>query len=258
MLVVGLLVLTACQPVSLDAPTVDEGVVTSIIDGDTIEVAQASGSTTMVRLAGINAPESGECHFTQARDHLIDEILGHGVVLETIGTDRFGRTLAFISIEDIVVNEDLVGRGHAISLTPDPDTPYGERLLRAEEEAAEANRGLWADDVCGAEGPIPAVQVTTVEFDPDGPDEEELDQELVVISNEGSSVVDIGNWVLRDESSLHRHLFRPGTQLLPGASLTVTSASLSWEPGGGPVWNNDGDLILLMDRSGRVVHAVRY
>jgi micrococcal nuclease len=250
--------MTACQPNLVDAPIGQEAVVASVTDGDTIEVIQASGGSVTVRLAGLNSPEASECHFTQSRDYLVDEILGATIMLETLGTDRFGRTLAFVTVGGVEINESLVERGHAIALTPDPETPEAHRLLRAEKEAEANDRGLWADDVCGATGPIPTVRIAAFEFNPDGPDDERLEQEVVVISNEGSSEIDISRWVLRDESSLHRHLFEPGTRLSPGESLSITSADPLWEPGGGPVWNNDGDLIMLLDTSGRVVDAVRY
>ena len=229
-----------------------------MLDGDTIEVMLLSGETEVVRLIGVNAPERGECHSDEATDYLAGEILGRDVTLETVGTDRFGRSLAFVSAGDTDLNERLVRRGHAIAVTPDEETSSSSRLLLAEKEAAEAGLGLWAEDACGAEGPLPPVQVIDFEFDPEGPDEDMLDQEFVVISNEGASELDIGGWTLRDESSLHRHRFRSGTVLPAGISVVVTSASPSWDPGGGPVWNNEGDLILLMDRSGRVVDAIRY
>ena len=38
----------------------------------------------------------------------------------------------------------------------------------------------------------------------------------------------------------------------------VTSADPGWDPGGGPVWNNSGDMALLLDRHGRVVARWRY
>jgi micrococcal nuclease len=250
--------LTACQSIFVDTPTGQKAVVTSVTDGDTIEVGQASGGSVVVRLAGINAPEADECHFMQAREYLTDETLGATVVMETLGTDRFGRTLAHVFVRGIDINESLVALGHAIALTPDPETPNAGRLLRAEEEAAGSDRGLWADDACEATGPIPLVRISGYVVNPEGPDEQRLEQEVVVISNEGSSEIDISRWVLRDESSLHRHTFEPGTRLGPGETQTVTSASPSWEPGGGAVWNNDGDLILLKDATGRVVDAVRY
>lgn len=254
----GFLALIACQPISVDTPTGFEAVVTSVADGDTISVVQTSGASLDLRLAGINAPEADECFFTQARDFLTDAVLGATVVFETVGTDRFGRTLAFVWVGDIDVNESLVAGGHAIAMTPGPETPDNYRLLEAEEEAAEDGRGLWADDACGAIGPIPSVRIEGIDFDPDGPDDQRLELEVVVLSNEGDSDIDISNWVLRDESSLHRHAFEHGTLLGAGESLSVTSASPSWEPGGGAVWNNDGDLVMLTDQSGRVVDAARY
>ena len=211
-----------------------------------------------MRLFGINAPESDECHFSEARDYLADEVLGRTVVLETVGTDRFGRTLALVSLGETNVNESVVARGHAIALTSGEEPADTARLLEAEQDAAEDDRGLWADDACGPEGPIPSIRIADFVFNPDGPDDQVLDQELVVIANEGSSEIDISDWVLRDESSLHRHPFEPGTMLMAGERLFVTSASPSWEPGGSPVWNNDGDLILLTDDTGRVVDSVRY
>lgn len=226
-------------------------------DGDTIEVT-LSGGRNVVRLAGVNAPESDECHFIESRDYLTDQILGRRVAMETVGIDRFDRTLAFVSIAETQINAELVALGHAIALTPEQGDRPGEDLLTLEEQARETDLGLWADGVCGASGPIPEVRITAVDPNPEGPDEQELAKELVVISNETDMEVEIGNWVLRDESSLHRHRFPPGTRLPAGASLTVTTASPHWDPGGGPVWNNDGDLVLLMDESGRVVDAVRY
>lgn len=250
--------LAACQLPPGGVPTTDEVTVASVADGDTIEVTRNSGESESVRLVGINAPERGACHFAEAREYLTGEILGDRVLLETVGIDRFGRILAFVSRGDTNMNESLVSRGHAIALTPDEGTLASRQLLLAEKEAAEADRGLWADDACGAEGPIPPVRITEFRFDPEGPDGDVLDQEFVVITNEGSSGLDISGWTLRDESSLHRHRFGSGTFLPAGESLKVTSASPSWDPGGGPVWNNEGDLILLMDESGRVVDAIRY
>lgn len=250
--------MAACQPLFVDAPIGEEVAVTSITDGDTFEVTRSSGETEVVRLAGINAPERGECHFAEATDYLADQTLGRDIVLEKVGIDRFGRSLAYVSRGDIDLNESLVAHGHAIALTPDEETSDSTRLLHAEREAAESDLGLWADDACGAEGPIPPARITSFEVDPEGPDGDILDEEFVVVSNEGGSELDIGDWTLRDESSLHRHRFPIGTLIPIGGSVVVTSASPSWDPGGGPVWNNQGDLILLMDRSGRVVDAVRY
>ena len=40
--------------------------------------------------------------------------------------------------------------------------------------------------------------------------------------------------------------------------LTITSDDPGWDPGGSPVWSNDGDIVMLLDRHGRVVDHWRY
>jgi hypothetical protein len=38
----------------------------------------------------------------------------------------------------------------------------------------------------------------------------------------------------------------------------VTSDNPGWEPGGTPVWNNDGDMALLLTTGGAVASRQRY
>jgi hypothetical protein len=94
--------------------------------------------------------------------------------------------------------------------------------------------------------------------DPPGPDDETLDQEMVVLANRGGALVDLEGWILRDESSRHRYIFPAGATLGPGRALQVRSDDPRWAPGGEPVWNNDGDMALLQDRHGNVLSRWRY
>ncbi|HEX5695493.1 MAG TPA: lamin tail domain-containing protein, partial [Acidimicrobiia bacterium] len=91
---------------------------------------------------------------------------------------------------------------------------------------------------------------------PPGPDGESLDLERVVLT--AAEPIDLDGWTLRDESSAHRCSFRSGARIDPGAPLTVSSADPCWVPGSSPVWNNEGDLVLLLDPTGRVVARHRY
>lgn len=59
-------------------------------------------------------------------------------------TDRYGRALAYIYLQDgRMFNELLVERGYATPLTIPPNVDYADRFVRAAREAREANRGLW-------------------------------------------------------------------------------------------------------------------
>jgi endonuclease YncB( thermonuclease family) len=231
--------------------------VTWIYDGDTVSI-EVGGVESDVRLIGINATEEGECFHREATDHLIDVLKGETVGVEESGTDRFGRTLASLWLEDSLVNLDLVEEGLAIATTPGDGETYGRLLLAAEDRAVSRGTGLWAEDACGASGPVPDVQVDVPgsRFDPPGRDEEALDQEWVAFVS--PEPVDLGGWTVRDESSAHRCLLPTGTNLIPGQSLAVSSADPCWDPGGSPVWNNDGDMVFLLDPSDRVVARARY
>jgi endonuclease YncB( thermonuclease family) len=236
-----------------------EGQVMSVNDGDTLEVETTEGTLT-VRLAAINAPERDECFHDAAREHLVDSLLGASVSLDALGTDQFGRQLAHLFADDRHVNLEMVSTGLALASSADEEDPHRAAILEAEQESSVARVGLWAHDACGIGGATSGVAFAPDRsvVDPDGPDHENLEPEAVVIVNDGGEPVDLTGWVLRDESSRHRYSFRSGTSLEPGASLTVSSADTGWSPGGEAVWNNDGDMALLLDPSGNVVARWRY
>jgi endonuclease YncB( thermonuclease family) len=219
-------------------------------DGDTIEVEQ-NGRAFDVRLDGINAPDQDECFYEESTDHLIDTLKDREVGLDVTGEDQFDRVLALVWDGEVSVNQDLVLRGMAIATTPGEDD---QSLITAEATAYANGEGLWGG--C-AVGPAPDVEIESLAFDPAGPDDEVLDAESVVLVNRDSIPVDLEGWVLRDESSRHRYRFDDVT-LEPGEGVTVTSAHPGWSPGGSAVWNNEGDMALLLDENGRVVARYRY
>lgn len=238
-------------------PDLVSGVVSWIVDGDTIEVEVGSEVLT-VRVAGMNAPDRDECYYDDATDYLIDEIKGETVGLETLETDQFDRTLAHVWVNDTLVGLTMVANGLGLGSTPDPGDSHGDQILEAESEAYAGGRGLWAHDACGASSSVPDITLDTGDFDPTGPDSEHLDSETVTIMNNSNQSVNMTGWVLRDESSRHRFHFEDNTDIDAGGSLAVRSSDGNWDPGGGPIWNNDGDMALLLDEFGRVIARTRY
>lgn len=256
-LTVGACGTPAATPTPTRTPD-SSGTVTAVIDGDTIEVDTSDGSVR-VRLVAINAPERGECHSDGAREHLAD-IEGSPTDLEVVGLDQFGRTLAHVFVGDRHLNLEMVANGLAIASTPDESDRHGDDILAAEEDAYQRGLGLWSAEACGAAGPLPpaAIDVEASTPDPGGPDDENLEAEEITLVDTGTIDVDLSGWVLRDESSRNRYTFPDGVVLEPGAGISITSADPVWSPGGAPVWNNDGDMVLLQDRLGTVVDRWRY
>ncbi len=231
--------------------------VTEVTDGDTLFV-RLGDEDLEVRLNGINSPERDECFYEEASAMARRLLDGAEVVVEESDRDQFGRTLAYLWLDGEMVNREQVAAGGAIATTPGDDDPHGESLVAAETEAIRAASGMWAADVCGATGPVPEVTVdmSGSRFDPAGPDEENLAGEWVTFAFRDPT--DIGGWTVRDESSAHRCRLDPGSSAGPGAALRVDSSNPCWAPGGSPIWNNDGDSVLLMDEHGRVVAHARF
>lgn len=254
-------VLTGCLPTSTPGttvpgdPTPPGGIAVEVLhvyDGDTFQARTAEGRFD-VRLDGLNAPDRGECFHPEATDALVALLDDKEVTMVVSGVDQFGRTLALVRAGDTDINLSLIANGHAIATTP-----LIEDARELEEAARGQGLGLWGPEACGT-GPLEEVliDVENSVFDPPGPDDQYLDQELVVLVNPGPTSIDLSGWTLRDESSRHRFTM-PDTVLAPGGRLTVTSADPGWSPGGSPVWNNDGDVVMLLDRNGRVVASHRY
>lgn len=148
----ALLLAAACV-----APTVParsgrfpQATVERVIDGDTI-IVSIGGRRERVRYIGIDAPEVAsnggrtECYGPEAVTRNKELVAGRVVELEKdqSETDRFGRLLRYVYVDDMMVNAELVRQGFARAVRYPPDTRHAELLERLEREARTARRGLW-------------------------------------------------------------------------------------------------------------------
>lgn len=139
LLIIPLLLLGACT-----APA-DTPVVTMVIDGDTIVIDTGQ----RVRYIGMDTPEVHsrvEALGIKAWQANRDLVEGKRVRLEkdVSETDRYGRLLRYVYVDDIFVNAELVRRGLAEARAYPPDTRHQELLEAMEREARAAERGIWA------------------------------------------------------------------------------------------------------------------
>ena len=130
-----------------------EGTVERVIDGDTIAV---SGGVR-IRYLLVDAPETtnghADCYGANAAQFNADLVLGKTIELDydVECLDRFGRTLAYVTVDGQDVNRLLVERGYACVLHIPPDGDGRAAEFEALESAARSERrGLW-----GACDPIP-------------------------------------------------------------------------------------------------------
>lgn len=124
------------------------GVVTEVVDGDTLRVRLASGKSERVRLIGIDAAERGACFAEQAGQRARQLALSKPVVLRGDRTqdtrDRYGRLLAYVWIpggRDL--GYQLVAAGFAkvyVHRVPFQRLPA---YRTAERRAKSAPAGAW-------------------------------------------------------------------------------------------------------------------
>lgn len=127
--------------------------VTKIVDGDTFWVDDGTEKGMKIRLIGIDAPESRKTfkkeegfYGKEAKEFMTTLLRGKNVRLEydVTKTDRYGRTLAYVYLEDgRFVNAELVKNGFAMVMTVPPNVKFSDEFVKLQKEARENNRGLW-------------------------------------------------------------------------------------------------------------------
>ena len=118
--------------------------VVEVIDGDTITIEGGY----RVRYIGIDTPEiyPGLEAYGQEAWQANRRLVGDKRVRlerDISETDKYGRLLRYVYIDDILVNAELVRLGLAQAKTYPPDTKYQAYLEKLESEARQAGRGMW-------------------------------------------------------------------------------------------------------------------
>jgi micrococcal nuclease len=123
-----------------------EGVVARVVDGDTIELE--TGET--VRYLMVDTPESvngaTDCFGSDSAAYNAQLALGQAVTLryDVECEDRFGRLLAYVSLDGVELNTRLVEFGYACVLHIPPNGDDRVDEFEALEAAARAaGRGVW-------------------------------------------------------------------------------------------------------------------
>lgn len=118
-----------------------------VIDGDTIEVENG----LKIRYIGIDTPElqsrgrQEQCFAKEAKNKNRELVEGKIIRLEkdVSETDRFGRLLRYVYLDNVLINEYLVKEGFAFAATFPPDVKYADLFLKSQQEAREQNKGMW-------------------------------------------------------------------------------------------------------------------
>lgn len=129
-----------------------------VVDGDTI-VIDKDGTKETVRMIGLDTPEtvhpskSVQCFGKEASNKTSELLAGRSVFLEMDEgegeRDKYRRLLAYVFRDDgVFVNLLLIQQGYAYEYTYAAPYRYQSQFKAAETQAADEQKGLWADGVC--------------------------------------------------------------------------------------------------------------
>lgn len=125
--------------------------VVRVVDGDTI-IIDYNGTEERVRLIGVDTPESvhpdkeKNTEFGTTASNFSKELLTDKYVkieLDVQERDQYGRILAYVYLDDVMVNKILLQKGYAKVATYPPNVKYVDDFTAIQEEARNNKKGLW-------------------------------------------------------------------------------------------------------------------
>lgn len=161
LLAVLLLILLPLPSLAADYPSR----VVGVTDGDTLTVLRGGHDRVKIRLAGIDAPETGQDFGSRAKQAASGLAFGRDVTIREVDHDRYGRTVAEVILPDgRSLGSELVAEGMAWQYRA---YSHDATLAQAEAAARAANLGLWSqpnpippwDWRHGRGGPVTAVVI---------------------------------------------------------------------------------------------------
>lgn len=148
--------LSSCQPAALGeeahgqtlevaSPSISAvsftGRVVGVTDGDTITVLVDGAQQVKVRLAEIDAPESGQPWGKRSKQALSAMVFDRMVDVRQTDVDRWGRSIGQVAVDGRDINREMIASGGAWAFR---QYLSDQSLLEDEARAKREKLGLWS------------------------------------------------------------------------------------------------------------------
>jgi micrococcal nuclease len=124
------------------------GRVVGVADGDTLKVLVGDQKLLRIRLAFCDAPEKKQAFGARAKQAMSELVFGKDIDLLPHAIDRYGRTVAQVSVDGKDVGGEMLRQGLAwvyeryiTEASPEIQDTY----RKSQEEAKADQQGLWSD-----------------------------------------------------------------------------------------------------------------
>jgi endonuclease YncB( thermonuclease family) len=119
-----------------------QGKVVGISDGDTITVMR-DGKEVKIRLYGVDTPESSQYDGQNAKQFTSAQVFDKTVEVESIDTDRYGRTVGLVTVGGVNLHRALVEYGYAWVYEQYCKRDFCNEWKKLEAQARDGKKGLW-------------------------------------------------------------------------------------------------------------------
>ena len=117
------------------------GTVTKVFDGDSFLV-KSGRRTIEVRMDSVDAPEHSQSYGQYCKRGLEAKILNREIRFRQTDTDRYGRFVAVVYLENRNINREIVGDGCAWAYRK---YLRDNQLVALEQQARRNRKALWSD-----------------------------------------------------------------------------------------------------------------
>ena len=117
------------------------GEILRVVDGDTVSFQAQNGKKLRVRLADIDAPELDQPWGPAAKTALEIWAEGKSGLIEIVDTDRYGRKVAYLYVDDVNMNKRLISEGLAWVYM---DYLRDRSFISVQRDAKSRQEGLWS------------------------------------------------------------------------------------------------------------------
>ena len=218
---------------TVDANEREKVRIVRVLDGDTVDLEDVR----TIRLVNINTPEKKFPYSELAKNYLL-EFKDKDIYLESLGPDKYSRTLGRLFYEDMYLNKNIIemGMAHKYLVIEGEEKDFYD----AEKIAIEGEIGIWNKSVYSK-----CISAEINKYD-----------EYIEI--EDSCGVDFAGWNVKDESTKSYKFKKDvGTKfILYSKSGSDNETALFW--GKEKIWNDVGDSIFIRDSSGFLVYYDSY
>ena len=191
-----------------------------VIDGDTLET-----NLGKIRLLGINTPEKKQPFHDEAEEFLNNLTLNKTVELEITGKDKYDRYLAYIFIDNEIINQKVLENGFANLYYYGKDQYY-DQMKNSEEFARKNELGIWKKS-------SKSFCVSLIELDYT----EETrctNQEILILNNSCQEI----NVIIKDDANHIENI------ILPSGIYTQKFSC---------IFNDEGDSLYIRDSEGLIL-----